>query len=89
MREVKERLARVASSDSNVLITGETGTGKELVAELVHLKSARRKKPFVTMLFPTLCWRVNCLGTERGIYRGALEQRGQDAVGGQWYGPSR
>ena len=49
MREVFRLIGRVAASDLNVLITGETGTGKELVARALHEESARRDKPFVAL----------------------------------------
>jgi DNA-binding NtrC family response regulator len=51
MQQVYERIERVSNSDSTVLITGETGTGKELAARAVHMHSRRRNGPFV---------RVNC-----------------------------
>lgn len=49
MREVFRLIGRVAASDLNVLITGETGTGKELVACALHKESARSGKPFVAL----------------------------------------
>src|SRR5713226_8277044 len=48
MQEIKRYLPKVASTDSNTLITGETGTGKELVAALIHQNSRRQQKPFVS-----------------------------------------
>ena len=49
MKAVRETIARVAPSDASVLITGEHGTGKEVVASLLHRLSARATKPLVTM----------------------------------------
>ena len=49
MREVFRLIGRVAASDLNVLITGETGTGKELVARALHEESARAGKPYVAL----------------------------------------
>jgi DNA-binding NtrC family response regulator len=74
MREVRERLSRVACSDSNVLITGETGTGKELVADFVHEKSSRRNKPFITVncaAIPETLLESELFGYERGAFTGA------------------
>ena len=45
MRLVLERIDQVADTDANVLIRGETGTGKEVVARLIHASSARRAAP--------------------------------------------
>ncbi len=78
LRGVMERVELVARSDVPVLIFGETGSGKELVARAIHARSARSDKPFI---------RVNCgaippelidsqlFGHERGAFTGAVEQR--------------
>jgi two-component system nitrogen regulation response regulator NtrX len=78
MERLRELIARVAPTDSRVLINGESGTGKELVAAAIHTGSARRDQPFV---------RVNCaalprdlvesemFGHERGAFTGAAERR--------------
>ena len=47
MREVREKIVRVAPTSATVLITGETGTGKELVARAIHRQSNRAGKPFL------------------------------------------
>jgi formate hydrogenlyase transcriptional activator len=47
LREVLERLSRVAATDSTVLITGETGTGKELIARAIHAGSPRARRALV------------------------------------------
>jgi len=78
MRQVLTQVTKVAPSDSTVLILGETGTGKELIARALHRHSERSKKPFV---------RVNCaaipqsliaselFGHEKGAFTGALQRR--------------
>ncbi len=78
MQQVRAMIARVAPTDSRVLIFGESGTGKELVAAAIHAGSARRDRPFV---------RVNCaaiprdlvesemFGHERGAFTGATDRR--------------
>ncbi len=74
MRALKSYLLRIASSDSNVLITGETGTGKELVAELIHANSARRHRPFVRIncaAIPDTLIESELFGYERGAFTGA------------------
>jgi transcriptional regulator with GAF, ATPase, and Fis domain len=78
LKAVLSRISKVASSDATVLITGETGTGKELVARAIHRRSARAHRPFIS---------VNCsaiprdlvasafFGHEKGAFTGATQQR--------------
>ena len=78
MRQVLKQVTKVAPSDSTVLILGETGTGKELIARAFHRRSNRATRTFV---------RVNCaaipqsliaselFGHEKGAFTGALQRR--------------
>lgn len=78
INELKKMIDRVARTDATVLICGETGTGKELVAQSIHQSSLRRDKPFI---------QVNCaavsetliesefFGHEKGAFTGAIQRR--------------
>src|SRR6266478_5294101 len=78
MRDIQAQISRVAPTDSTVLIQGETGTGKELIARAIHNRSKRANRAFI---------RVNCaaippsliaselFGHEKGAFTGALQRR--------------
>jgi len=74
MRDVRTYVDKVAQTDSNVLVTGETGVGKELVSELIHSRSARGGKPCVSIncaAIPDTLLESELFGFERGAFTGA------------------
>ncbi len=78
LRRLQEAVDRVANTDSTVLICGETGTGKELVARALHRKSARRRKNLIKVncaALPESLIASELFGHERGAFTGATQRR--------------
>jgi DNA-binding NtrC family response regulator len=74
MRRIHELVEICSRSDSNVLLTGETGTGKDLAASVIHKRSARHAHPFVKVCcatFPSELFASELYGHERGAFTGA------------------
>jgi len=76
--EVRKVIGKAASSPFSVLITGETGTGKELVARAIHRISARRDGPFLKIngaAIPPTLWEAEMFGYEKGAFTGAVHSK--------------
>jgi two-component system response regulator HydG len=77
-KRVMSDVAQVAESDATVLLTGETGTGKELIARAIHARSSRRGRPLVTVncaALPAGLVESELFGHEKGAFTGAVQRR--------------
>jgi len=78
LRRVREQIAQVSGTDSTVLIQGETGTGKELVARAIHARSRRAERPLIKLncaALPRELVESELFGHEKGAFTGAVQQR--------------
>jgi PAS domain S-box-containing protein len=78
LRSVLSAVSKVSPTDSTVLLTGETGTGKELIARAIHKKSPRRSRAFVAVncaAIPQSLIASELFGHEKGAFTGALQRR--------------
>ena len=78
IRSILTQVAKVAPSDSTVLVLGETGTGKELIARAIHKRSKRSARAFITVncaAIPTSLIASELFGHEKGAFTGAMQRR--------------
>ena len=78
MYEIFEMITEVAASDASVLLCGETGTGKELIAKAIHAKSARANLPFIAIncgAIPDTLLETELFGHQKGAFTGAVHER--------------
>ena len=78
MKRVFELIPEIAESDASILLTGETGTGKELVAKAIHAKSRRSQKPFIAIncgAIPDSLLESELFGHQKGVFTGANHAR--------------
>ncbi len=79
MQDLKVQIMQVAETDANVLIYGETGTGKEMIAQAIHSFSSRKRKVFYAQncaAIPLTLTESIFFGTEKGIYTGSVSRSG-------------
>lgn len=80
LNELFEKLTALAQSDSSILVEGENGTGKEVVAHLLHLRSQRRDKAFVAVncaAIPEALFEAELFGVAKGAATGTAQRRGK------------
>jgi two-component system, response regulator FlrC len=88
MAEIVKLAGQIAGSEASILITGESGTGKEMIARYIHQRSARAKKPFVSIncaAIPENLLESELFGHEKGAFTGAVARRigkFEEATGG-------
>jgi len=78
MKEVYASVKRVAGTDASILITGETGTGKSLLAKIIHAHSKRRENPFISVhcgAIPETLIESELFGHEKGAFTGAIKRK--------------
>lgn len=79
MNKLKEKIMKIAKTDSGVMVIGESGTGKELVVEAIHSASLRKNKPFIALncaAVPDSLMESTLFGTVKGSFTGAENRKG-------------